>query len=770
MSQQIDAGGASFALRLKDALTDRLKTVGKRVDAFGKRLNAVGGGITNVGKSVIGIGAKIVVVTSVVTGFGLASAKAFASFGDDIGKMSRRLGIATKTLQEYGFAAEQSGASLATVETGVRRMQRVINDAEKGMTSASDALAQIGLNSADLAGLETEQQFEMIAAAMSKVEGASKKAAIAQEIFGRSGTMLLPMFNEGPEGLAALREEANKLGLVLSDADIAQAEALTDSINRIGRSLKAVVLRIGASVAKPLGDMLDKLAMGAARIGAFVDENREMVLLIAKWALVGTAIGAAVIGIGVALAGVGFIISGIGTLIGFVMATIGAVITGVTAIVGGLAAAFTFLISPIGLVAVGVTAAIAALVSLSGAGETLGDAFSGIGGRVMESVERIKLAFQSGGIKAAVQQVATEVSLIWQIAVTRIKLAWAQIVDFVKRIAEEASRAVIGTITASIKAIATAVDELGKMVSSLINQYASVYDSIYNSASKKFDELADKISGTKRLGGEIKYDTKAFDRDFGSAVAGIQNRLENLNLRATADEFSDTFGDVLTANITGAQKQRESEIAKLQAQLDELSNKPVQIATKITDVSGTLTSAFTKLGERFADIFGPQTITTELDGDEASKAAKTTTSSNAKLAANITSFAPTFNADKAAAKKQIDATQKVGEKVGMVVEAVKELASNLAPITEGGIAKNVGATIAGIPNKITDLVRSSLGRPPIPAPATFSPASIAEGFASDVASFFSNDKGQTDGATEDTAKRTMKAVESIARSKRTFGK
>jgi hypothetical protein len=53
------------------------------------------------------------------------------------------------------------------------------------------------------------------------------------QLFGRGGAALLPMMNEGREGIAKLREEARRLGLVMSTEDAVSADKLDDSINRV---------------------------------------------------------------------------------------------------------------------------------------------------------------------------------------------------------------------------------------------------------------------------------------------------------------------------------------------------------------------------------------------------------------------------------------------------------------------------------------------------------------------------------------------------------
>ena len=259
--REVRAGGAYVELGLRAKLDAGLKRAATKLRSFGRSAIAIGGGITAAASAALG---------SVI----FSGAK-FASVGDDIGKMSKRTDIGVESLQELGFAARQSGSDLQTLENGSKRMQRVINDAANGLSSAQRSLDQIGIDPNALAGKSTEEQLTMISRGLANVDNQSKKAAIAQEIFGRAGTKLLPLFDSGPAGLEALRKEARDLGLVLSEADIAEAEKLTDSFGRVGDAIKAVFLRIGAVVAKPLGTVLDAVAQIAGKVNAMIDKARE---------------------------------------------------------------------------------------------------------------------------------------------------------------------------------------------------------------------------------------------------------------------------------------------------------------------------------------------------------------------------------------------------------------------------------------------------------------------------------------------------------------
>ena len=160
----------------------------------------------------------------------------------------RSTGFGTEALSELKFAAEQSGASLESVEKASKRMASTIFDAEMGLIGAEDALAALGLTAEDLKGLSPETQFQTIADKLGAVEDASTKAAIAQDIFGRSGAELIPLMNEGAEGMAALRQEARDLGVVFSQDAANSAADFKDAQNELKSAVNGLFFAVGSEL------------------------------------------------------------------------------------------------------------------------------------------------------------------------------------------------------------------------------------------------------------------------------------------------------------------------------------------------------------------------------------------------------------------------------------------------------------------------------------------------------------------------------------------
>ncbi|MFP3938352.1 MAG: hypothetical protein ACLFVW_08415 [Phycisphaerae bacterium] len=128
-------------------------------------------------------------------------------------------------------------------------MQSNILEAGRGLSTANDALAELGLTFGDLDGLSPEEQFKLLAERISRVADPTRKAALAMMLFGRSGTNLLPMFERGAACIQQLREEARQLGLTMPGKDAATAERFTDALDRMWKVVRMGVFHIGAALA-----------------------------------------------------------------------------------------------------------------------------------------------------------------------------------------------------------------------------------------------------------------------------------------------------------------------------------------------------------------------------------------------------------------------------------------------------------------------------------------------------------------------------------------
>jgi len=179
----------------------------------------------------------------------ISAAAGSAAAVDDL---SKRTGISTQTLQGYGLAASQSGVSTELMGKSLQKLTVIQGKAQNGNKAAADAFSAIGLSMQDLAGLSPEKTFEAVTDAISKLPTVAQQSAAAVSLFGKSGTELLPIFQEGTGYLAKMRKEAEELGIVLSKEQMSGLAGLDDMIAKVTLAFGGLAQRIVAELVPQL--------------------------------------------------------------------------------------------------------------------------------------------------------------------------------------------------------------------------------------------------------------------------------------------------------------------------------------------------------------------------------------------------------------------------------------------------------------------------------------------------------------------------------------
>lgn len=169
-----------------------------------------------------------------------AFAKSALDNADELSKMSQKVGISTEALSQLDYAAKISGASIEELRKGFVRLSKNALDASAGLAAPKRAFDALGISvkKADGNFKGTEELLLEIADAYAGLEDGAGKAAISQDLFGRAGAQLIPLLNQGRDGIEKLKKEADALGLTLSTSAGLAAEEFNDNIERLTSVLK----------------------------------------------------------------------------------------------------------------------------------------------------------------------------------------------------------------------------------------------------------------------------------------------------------------------------------------------------------------------------------------------------------------------------------------------------------------------------------------------------------------------------------------------------
>ena len=240
------------------------------------------------------MGTRMVIQASTVLGMLAAAVRQFAVEGDKLDDMAARTGVDPSWLSAMDYAAQRAGATLEELEQALRQLARASATAQ-----GANALRSLGLSAGAIRRASPERAIEAVLERLALVPGASDRARLAMELFGKSGTSLVPLAGHVGE----LVGEARSLGLVWSRKEIADASMVADTWTTLVFVFRRAVTLIGGALVPVIRDFTQWLYRNASTVADFLKRNQGLVRLVAGWATAWLAMGIACKGAALALYG-----------------------------------------------------------------------------------------------------------------------------------------------------------------------------------------------------------------------------------------------------------------------------------------------------------------------------------------------------------------------------------------------------------------------------------------------------------------------------------
>jgi minor tail protein len=179
---------------------------------------------------------------------------------DELAKSAQKIGVPVDELSRLAHAANLSGVEFSSLETAFTRLSRNMADVAAGSgAEARRAFEALGVEvkNADGSLRSSSEVMSDVADKFAAMEDGTLKTAAATQIFGRAGADLIPMLNQGRDGLQAMKNEADALGIVIDSQTGAAAERFNDNLTRLGRVWDGFVIQVSAALAGPLAELTD---------------------------------------------------------------------------------------------------------------------------------------------------------------------------------------------------------------------------------------------------------------------------------------------------------------------------------------------------------------------------------------------------------------------------------------------------------------------------------------------------------------------------------
>jgi len=250
MASNATIGSLRVALGLDSAQFDAgLKSASAGLASFGRTAVA--------GLKATGVAAGVAAVA-----LGVATKRAI-DYADAIDEASQKTGIAATSLSRLAHTAKVEGIGLDGLTAGLARLTRGMADVASGSTGpVATAFQALGISVTDATGRlrDADTVFIEIADGFAKMEEGPTKAALAMQLFGKSGTDLIPMLNYGAEGLGRMAAEADRFAVTVNGATAAAAGEFNDTLTRVGLILDGVAIKVASAALPALQSLASTLA------------------------------------------------------------------------------------------------------------------------------------------------------------------------------------------------------------------------------------------------------------------------------------------------------------------------------------------------------------------------------------------------------------------------------------------------------------------------------------------------------------------------------
>lgn len=241
---------------------------------------------------------------------GLATGLSVGAFSNWI-KGAIDAGDATKQFsQKTGVAAEDvAGLQLAFKQGGVEgdALTKSIAKLSKQMVEGNPAFDTLGVKTREVDGSmrSVKDVLYQTADAFKGMDDGARKAALAQEIFGKAGLDMIPTLNEGRAGMEKMADMAMRLGLTMSKDTVEAADQFNDTMELVGLGMTGVGRQVAAFLLPTLnnlaGSMLDFITTGdtVRKTSEAISAGLKMlysagVVLVEVFSTAGKTIGAAI--------------------------------------------------------------------------------------------------------------------------------------------------------------------------------------------------------------------------------------------------------------------------------------------------------------------------------------------------------------------------------------------------------------------------------------------------------------------------------------------
>lgn len=183
----------------------------------------------------------------------ISAASELSEYGDNIDKMSQKMGMSAEAYQEWDAIMQHNGLSIDSLKSS---MKTLATAAETG----SDAFSRLGISQEQISSMSQEELFSATISALQNVENETERTYLASKVLGKGATELGALLNSSAEETEALRQRVHDLGGIMSDDTVKASARFADDLQDMKTAISGVKRSITAEFLPGLSSMMEGIA------------------------------------------------------------------------------------------------------------------------------------------------------------------------------------------------------------------------------------------------------------------------------------------------------------------------------------------------------------------------------------------------------------------------------------------------------------------------------------------------------------------------------
>lgn len=230
--------------------------------ALSEGIEAVKEGIKGLGEALIG------------EALGLYELVAHAAeAGVELKIMTQETGLAADKLQELQYRAKLADVSTQELNQSMFFLARNMAAAKEGGAEAIRHFQKMGISLSDLQSksFSTDKALDKIAKTFKHLKDGPEKAALAANLFGRSGARMIPFLNNLHSALDPVNEAIMRMSM-LTDEQIEQSEEFHVNLETLKTAFAGIARVIGFGLMPVATQIIEQMKK-------WVVQNRELIIM-----------------------------------------------------------------------------------------------------------------------------------------------------------------------------------------------------------------------------------------------------------------------------------------------------------------------------------------------------------------------------------------------------------------------------------------------------------------------------------------------------------